>query len=115
MAFLHFQSQDKHEWGFNVPDALIPVVGDVVMLPYAEPDKECEDSVEAVVKSREWWYSDEEDSEPELFLNVELTEPMADGCVPSSSEWPATEHSLRAEQLKRDLESIRRIGRVESP
>jgi hypothetical protein len=114
MTFIHFQSLEKHEWGFRVPDVFMPVVGDVVMLPCAEQDQESEDWVKAIVKSREWWFSEIEDEDPELFFNVELMEPLPEGCVPSSSEWPATEHSLRAEELQRELESIRRRGQPES-
>lgn len=90
------------------------MVGDVVMLPYAETDEEYKDSVKAVVISREWWYDDTEGTDTDLFLNVELKNAIPAGCVPSSSEWPATEHSLRAEQLQRELKSIKRRGRVES-
>ncbi len=92
-------SAGKHEWGYHLD--VLPGVGDTLFLDYGEPDELNDDGVFAVVTKRcfDFWIIDSGTELPtQVHLHVALEEPIPEGCIASSSDWPSETHSRRKQE-----------------
>ena len=112
--FVYFTSDDdKYEWGFYLDPCYIPSVGDEVYLSYGPPDKEAENGCFPRVVSR-WVGVGDRDGDGLLWqawhITVRLDEdnPIPEGCIADSDEWPCSEKSKRDEEHKEWLREFHR-------
>lgn len=107
MIFLHITCGD-HEWGFEVRDGFIPAVGDIITLWHAPPDEEANECVDAVVTKRQWNFASDFAEWNTVELTVRLKEPIPNGHIADSTEWPARDESKRRQQHAEELAAILR-------
>jgi hypothetical protein len=108
MPFLRICQDTAHEWGFRVPDYYVPSVGDILMLEYARPDEESEDVVRGVVVRRQFSFCSDFKEGNEIWCWVCLDEPIPDGYIADSTEWPALTCTQRAAKAEAYLEQLRK-------